>query len=256
MSQKSLCLDNVNFGLGFTGAALIILGSNLTNDRYDAVLSGKTETTGTLVSSYQQNLGKCSFAAPFDFLASKGSSKPRYDVNTGQLKSTSVSGTGLKIYEGFGFALFIIGWILVTIAAATYYKPKSNGGREMTWNNAMGPTIVALSIATCASTGMAWYYMSTNHSTIAKVGIYSFTVASWIGLAIAIANKKGYFDLDRFILAFVGVFCILMSMWNLSYNRRFQGLGQSPNLCPNVYNIGMPLFVLGWMLLIVSFTME
>ncbi len=42
--QKSLVLDNVNFGIGFTGAALIIFGFTLTNDRYDALLSGKTTT--------------------------------------------------------------------------------------------------------------------------------------------------------------------------------------------------------------------
>ncbi len=207
-------------------------------------------------------LGNCSLAAPFDFLAPKGTAQQKTWGGGIVPAQGPGKGTGIRFYEGVGFGLFIIGWMLLMIAAATYYKPKSTGGssREITWNSKAGPAIIALSLTTLASSGMSFYYLSTQHSDLGKVGIYGLNAASFIALAVMIAYKKGYFDVDRFILAFIGVFCILLSMWNLSWNRRFYGFNaqENPiaNPCSSVYNIGMPLFVIGWMLLVVASTME
>lgn len=267
--QKSIVLDKVNFILGFSGISLIILGSTITNDRYDTVLSGFTGADH--VVAHQNNMGTdCSLAFPFGELSPKaGQTSPASDFELGfgvtikraGTTSSAATGTGLNFYKWFGFFVFAIGWALVSVAAATYYQPKSSGtGREITWNPKAGPIILTMSATTAIATSASWYHLSTykNNDMLSTVGITGVTVASWIGFAFAIAYKKGYFDMDRFILAGLGVVAILSSMAILSSNRRFKLTGQSlnQNTCPNVYNIGLPLFVLGWMLLVVAFTME
>jgi hypothetical protein len=250
--------NKVNFSVGFTGACLLVLGYAMTNDRYDAVLTGLTDKSAGTLTTAQQNLNRnqqgCSFAAPFGSLTPKPSTKKVL----GKIFSRQPTRTGMMVYEIAGLGFFILGWLMLILAAATYCgsnnSMNSSSIKTYTANPKMAPVVIGTGLAALAGSMMAWYYLSTSHvgSSVAGYAINLFAVASWIGFAVAIGYKDGSLKKERFALALVGATCIMISFLILSYARRLQVPTSSKtppsldvNSCPNVFNIGMPLFTFG-----------
>lgn len=259
--QKTVALNSVNFGLGFAGAALIVFGTVITEDRFDVMLSG--DTSSELVNNFQIRTSQYTFAPPFSGLTPTRA-PVRYNSATGaQIATNASSTTGLKAYKGIGIGLFVLGWIFVAIAACTYFKSTANGKRTIAWNLPMGPVILGTSAVTMGTAGMTQYMLSTTRADqkMERRITMGASIAAWLGMAVAISYKTGKFDIDRFILALFGAICIIASMFILQSSRRFMEpyasfLATKTNSYTNVFNLGIPLFVLGWMLFVIAFSIE
>jgi len=141
--------------------------------------------------------------------------------------------------------LFLLGW---AIFAISYLFP-TNGGNALDFSPMnIGAIIFSLILATVASVPMGDAVRYRKKSK--KMKLSMMFLLSWIGLTITsgLATNNG---ITSFLLGGAGAISIIASMKLLW---KYRKMGDSwekdgrPNPNPIVYNMGGPLFILGWFL--------
>lgn len=141
--------------------------------------------------------------------------------------------------------VFILGWVI--FAASFLFS--TDGSMTLNVSPAdIAAIIFSLVLATVASVPMAYAVRGRNKSM--KMKLSMMFVLSWIGLVIA-SGLSTNVGASSFILGGLGAVSIVLSMKLLW---KYRKMGDSweqdgrPNPNPIVYNMGGPLFILGWFL--------
>ena len=145
--------------------------------------------------------------------------------------------------------VFILGWILF----AASYLFSTDGSTALNFNPFnLAAIAFSLILAVVASVPMGNAVRYRNHAK--KMKLSMMFVLSWVGLTV-VSGLSVNTGASSFILGGVGAVCIVASMKLLW---KYRKMGDSweqegrPNPNPVVYNMGGPLFVLGWFLFWVS----
>jgi hypothetical protein len=152
--------------------------------------------------------------------------------------------------EAFPFPIaFLLGWVIF----AASYLFSTDGGTVLNFDPFnLGAIVFSLILAAAASVPMGDAVRYRKGGKKKKLSMVF--VLSWLGLTVTsgLATDIGA---TAFILGGIGAVCIIASMKLLW---KYRKMGDSweqegrPNSNPIVYNMGGPLFVLGWFLFWIS----
>lgn len=155
-----------------------------------------------------------------------------------------------ELDEAFPFPIaFLVGWVLFGLA---YFFPVDGSTTFSVNKDSVPPFVVSVALSIIASVpmGHAVRYRNAQRKTVLGM----LFVASWV-LLTALSGSE--FGVLSYILRAIGAASIVASMKILWKHRKMGDWWEQegrPNPNPVVYNIGGPLFVMGWFLFWVGMT--
>lgn len=149
-----------------------------------------------------------------------------------------------------GPLLFGAGWLLVALTVSM-----EKGTYQPSWNQFLQkglPALIVLAAASYAQTAMT---RGVKPFMLAGVAF----MLAWAYFALTNSFDGGFltgWQPKQAGLLFLGASLVVVGMGSLTLNRRFSVFTGTLSGPSNVFNLGMPAFVIGWVLILVGLAMK
>lgn len=283
MSSEVVEISPISLGLGSAAAAAIIFGYLITGGYYEvkglnegkAAAASKTGGSFGVGSSSSSNK---KLQAPFQWLVSTTDKKTSMNGNTQTIQHIqSIDQSRVDTLKYVGIGLVVIGWVL--LAAAVSIKLTDNDAWSASTIGVLFGSILLMGVITIVN-------MTTINSTSKPTRFLTAAAYSllWLGFGfyIGVCDSAGFdIEWDRAILGLSGGFLIAISQLFVSSDSSCCDVGQSNQeqrsqgflggtridyanvLSENknassagVFSLGMPLYCMGWFMVVFAIAMR
>lgn len=182
----------------------------------------------------------------------------------------SSMGLGTNVAETLGGVLFVAGWAVILAAATLSVNQQFQDDNDpktyhfdCTWGNAILLTgLLMMFFATLSKRALDHRWFPTSPSDLPNIlpswpplyiGLY---ILSWYAFATTISFKSGSWDVNKLIFGLVAA-TILAAGEGILFLNRSAGISiQKHGVQGHVYNMGLPLFMAAWFLIIIELSLE